>query len=486
MKSKEDLFRLINAMSRSEKRYFTIDAQKSGKKGSKYLDLFQAINGMDEYDESKLKKKFPKTLHADKSYLYEAILRSMRDYRSANSQAARIKERILDYKYLYERGLYQQSEERLKEAKQLAETLSDSLSMLEINNEERRLLRNTKRRNYAAEIKTLIAEKQYRLAELEAELFYSDVAYQLSVEVQQHFEYQSEAQKAALRDEFPESLFALEKLPETPYARRRFFLSGFLYYQLLGQPEKMLTFCSDIVEWWDENPNLKGEEFNWYVKDMANLLHALFRLNQFDFIPEILRRLEKESPGGAHDKEVLFLRTAIYRLMYYINIGDPSEGRAILREIDEGVRKYKLRATARMVIIFNSAILLFLLREYATCMAWCDRIIKEMKSDARVDIQAGVRILKLMAAFELDDIDAFDLQYRSIHRYLSQNLQLDKESFERYAVKMIARIYQANFSEQKELLAEFREAMRASVEDEQTTVALELDALLLKWLEARG
>ena len=78
---------------------------------------------MDEYDEIKLKKKFAKTLHADKSYLYEAILRSMRDYRSASSRAARIKEMILDYKYLYERGLYRQSDERLQEAKELATEL---------------------------------------------------------------------------------------------------------------------------------------------------------------------------------------------------------------------------------------------------------------------------------------------------------------------------------------------------------------------------
>lgn len=485
MKRKEDLFNLINAMSRSEKRYFTIDAQKIGKKGNKYLELFQAINGMDEYDESKLKKKFPKNLHADKSYLYEAILRSMRDYRSATSRAARIKELILDYKYLYERGLYEQSEERLKEAKDLAETLSNSLSLLEINAEERRLLRNTKRRNYAEEIAALIREKQYRLHELEIELFYSDVAYQLSVEVQRHFEYKNEEQKAALREQFQVTLFRADKMPETPYAKRRFFLSGFLYFQLLGEARKMLDFCSNIVEWWDENENLKNEEFNWYVKDMANLLHALFRLNQFDYIPEILRRLEKEAPSSPHEQEVLFLRTTIYRLMYYINIGSPKEGRKLIREIDEGFLKYKMRLTARMVIIFNSALLLFLLKDYAACIEWCDRIIKEVKSSARMDIQAGIRILKLFAAYELDDIDAFELLYRSTYRQLTQNLNLNKDSFEISAIKSLSRIHHAPYDEQRELLTAFEQELEKSVRDETRVVALELDALLLKWIQSR-
>ncbi|MBK9492250.1 MAG: hypothetical protein IPO07_28270 [Haliscomenobacter sp.] len=49
---------------------------------------------MEEYDEAKLRDRFGKNLPSDKSYLYDAILRSMRDYRSANSRSARIKEMI--------------------------------------------------------------------------------------------------------------------------------------------------------------------------------------------------------------------------------------------------------------------------------------------------------------------------------------------------------------------------------------------------------
>ena len=127
MKKRDDLFHLIKAMSKSEKRYFTLDAKKSSSKGSKYLVLFQAVNDMELYDEAKLKKKFGKNLRYDKSYLYEAIMRSMRDYRSANSYAARIKEMILDAQYLYERGLYEQCGERLEEARNLANDLDDQI-----------------------------------------------------------------------------------------------------------------------------------------------------------------------------------------------------------------------------------------------------------------------------------------------------------------------------------------------------------------------
>ena len=54
MRGKQDLFDLIQTMSRSEKRYFTLDAQKSGRDEARYWQLFRAINRMREYDEEGL------------------------------------------------------------------------------------------------------------------------------------------------------------------------------------------------------------------------------------------------------------------------------------------------------------------------------------------------------------------------------------------------------------------------------------------------
>ena len=54
MRNREDLFNLIKAMSKSEKRYFVLDAKKSGRSASRYLSLFEALGKMDEFDEGKL------------------------------------------------------------------------------------------------------------------------------------------------------------------------------------------------------------------------------------------------------------------------------------------------------------------------------------------------------------------------------------------------------------------------------------------------
>ena len=129
---------------------------------------------MEVYEDAKLKKKFGKNLRYDKSYLYEAIMRSMRDYRSANSYAARIKEMILDAQYLYERGLYEQCGERLDEAKSLAVVLDDQLSLLEINKSERLLFRQVKGKHYEKNITSLIEQQATFIEAFREELRYED------------------------------------------------------------------------------------------------------------------------------------------------------------------------------------------------------------------------------------------------------------------------------------------------------------------------
>ena len=140
MNVSDDLFQLIKAMSKTEKRYFKLDAQKSGEKRSKQVQLFDAINKMDTYVEKKLaKKSFVKHLAVEKNSLYSKILRSMRSYRSDRSIYAQIKEMILDANNLLAIGLTDQSSKLLKKAKKNAYEVNYYLAILEINKKERHI-----------------------------------------------------------------------------------------------------------------------------------------------------------------------------------------------------------------------------------------------------------------------------------------------------------------------------------------------------------
>ena len=353
MRGKADLYKLIQAMSRSEKRYFTLDAQKSGKKGKKYLDLFQAINAMDDYDEGKLKKKFPRNLSSDKAYLYEAILRSMRDYRSSKSRAAQIKEKLLDFKYLYELGLYDQCEERLKEAKELAEELGNELAMLEINREERRLVKDTSKKNKKAKEKLLelIEAKNKTLKAVYYEFKYLDIYDQLLMDAVRYFNFKDEEQKEQLKKSYYSKLFNHESNPALSiHAALRYYQSKAIYAQLMGDFSGVFENYTRVLAWWDDNPKFKEEEFYRYILDASNLLHACYSNNKQNNFLTLLQKLEKENPSNIHDQVVLFGKTASYRLVYYINSGDFKDLDTFVKRIEEGLEKYNLKVANKMTL----------------------------------------------------------------------------------------------------------------------------------------
>ncbi len=485
MKSKEDLFFLIKAMSKSEKRYFTLDAQKGGRKGSKYLELFQAINAMEAYDEGKLKKKFPKNLASDKGYLYEAILRSMRDYRSVRSFAARIKELILDFKYLYERGLYAQADGRLNEAKELAAELDDQMALLELNREERTLVLKT-RQDYDAALYQLIDEKEEILNKLVDEFRYLDSGYKLFIEIKRNPHLSEEERRQRIAGQIPSGLLNGEHPPAAPYARRLYYQCNALYAQLMGDHAKMLEYYTLVVDWWQENsPKFRQEEFYRYVEDIANLLNVYALTGKYQYIPDLVALLEKEEVTNVHDQAVVFQSATIYRLMYHINTGNMEGVNLLLEKIQHGLKTFNINMGTRMVILFNTAVLLFIKEDFATCIEWCRRITKGVKTNFRQDIQAGAHLLYLIAVFEVGSPEEIDSALRSVYRFFSQRADRRQEEFSYRVIEFLRRLVNAPVRESEVWMQQFQDYLITIQDDPAVKVPLGLNELLKWWVDSR-
>jgi len=125
MAQQDELFQLIRSLTASEKRYFKVNASKSGDSKANYLRLFEAMDGMADYDEAGFKKKyskenFTKYLSAEKKHLREQIMRSMRGFRSGNSVDNQIYELLQDETFYRDKGLNELREKCLLKAKEIA------------------------------------------------------------------------------------------------------------------------------------------------------------------------------------------------------------------------------------------------------------------------------------------------------------------------------------------------------------------------------
>jgi hypothetical protein len=453
MRSKEDLFHLIQAMSKSEKRYFVLDAKKSGRTDSRYLNLFDAINDMEEYLEEPLKKRFAANLSSDKAYLYEAILRSMRDYRSQNSKAAQVKERLMDARYLYERGLYDQSTERISEAKAMAAELEDQFTLLEINREEQVSLFDRRAKVQLEHIEKLNEERERTLKAIDEELRYLDLYYRLLLELYKDFNPDAQ-RETTLRKSLPIELLDEQNYPKAPQAQRRYFQCQYVYYNMLGDLAKEYFYSKKAIQWWDNHPALKEEEFHRYVNNVSNHVNTCYKMeSKIGEAHSWFERLKNEkSSNSLHNQAVIFRYIALSKLLYHLNKNEFKEASLLLPEIIDGINKFGLKKNLVLVLAGNIVTVYFLVSDHLNCIKWADNITKSMKTSGRLDIHRIVRIYKVISLYELDEFDKLELEFRAANRYFKLN-KTDKEAIEEIVLNIYLRsIFDAPISEFKQAI----------------------------------
>ena len=479
MKRKQDLFDLISAMSKSEKRYFTLDAQKSGKKDAKYLELFKAINGMNEYDEAKLKKKFPKNLSADKAYLYDAILRSMRDYRSAKSISAQIKEMILDAKYLYERGLYDQSEDRLNEARELAKSIDDQIALLEINQEERALaLVNEK--DYASRFQDLIDDKDSAIKSLFDYFKYYDLSTQLIIGRSKGFygnkgDYLSEIQ----------SKIEFDKAPFYPRALQKYNFTLATFYRFSNELLKAKEFYSEVVEIWEQNPTFKQEEPFRYVHDINNLLGILGYLDEVEKFPELIENLESLSELSNQIASSTFYIIYIHKLMYFINTGVDHDVERLVKKIEEGLSVNKIYVARQVALMLNATILLFVNARFELSYEWSKNLIKKIKSANQVNGLWACSLIRLISAYEFMDPEELDKELRFIDRLFSSELTENNKVVLTETLELIKQIINSPILEVNKNLKSLKEFIELNRQNGRNALPQGTDEMILWWINSK-
>lgn len=484
MRNREDLFRLIKAMSKSEKRYFVLDARKSGRSTSRYLSLFEAFSKMEEFEEQKLKKKFPKNLSSDKAYLYEAILRSMRDYRSASSKAAQVKERLMDASFLYERGLYDQSTQRIAEAKSIAVELEDHFALLEINKEEQVSIFDRRAKVTLEHLERLNKERLDRMQAIKEEMKYHDLYYRLGLEVYREFYLKDKSSIDALQKRLPIDLLSEDQEPQFPQAQRRFYLCNAVYYTLLGDIDKVHHYYLKSVRWWDSHPALKEEEYYRYIINVFNLVNTSYKTKKFyQVAEEWIDKLSKEKPSLSHHNQKLIFRTlSLSRLLHLLNQNEFKKAEKILPEIIEELKKFKL--TKSIALIGNIITVYFLVNDFENCIYWVDFLVKQLKSSGREDIHRIIRIYRVIAYYEIGNIDKVESEIRGTNRYF-KSVGLHKERFEYQVLNThLKQIMYAPISAVRQAKKEFKIFLEDIQNQPNTDRPLGIDELLI-WLERK-
>ena len=134
---KDQLFTLIQSLTKSEKRHFTLSVNRlHNASNSKFLQLFDVIDKYPDYDEDQILKKLKGTekkhLPNLKRHLYKQILTSLRLTHINKKIDIQIREQIDFARILYGKGMYMQSLRILERIKKTAEDHHQDILHLEI------------------------------------------------------------------------------------------------------------------------------------------------------------------------------------------------------------------------------------------------------------------------------------------------------------------------------------------------------------------
>ncbi len=425
------LFQLVKSLEKAEKRHFKIYIKRSSdKEDLKVVQLFDALDSMDEYDEKVLFRKISslnKSKLANlKTHLYKELLASLRLLKSKDSIDLQLSEHLDNARLLYNKGLKLQSLKILDKAKELAQTNQKFNTLVQLISLEKKI--------ETLHITRSSPEKTQMLA-------------QESMDVSRHIERVTRLSNLALllyrwyvinghtRNENEEkdvNLFFKNYLPAdlnevSGFYEQLYLYQSYCWYAFIRQD--FLLNYQYAVKWVDlytAQPLMITIETGHYIKGLHSLLNAHFALRNFRGFDQALESFEAFALTPLANKHDNFrVHTSIYinsaRINGHLMKGTFTEGVKLVPEIESNLAEYALFVDPHRIMLFNYKIasLFFGSRDFDSAIDYLHRIIHG-PVDMRIDLQCYARLVHLLSHYELGNYDILDSLSKSVHRFFAK------------------------------------------------------------------
>jgi hypothetical protein len=436
----DTVFILIKSLETAEKRNFKMYARRSDGEAQKTVQLFDALDKMNEYDEELLLKKNKaikkQQLSNLKAQLYKQLLASLRLIKNEENIDLLLHEQMDHARILYNKGLFVQSLKVLDKMKEMARqhhqfTYLQQVLFFEKKLESLHITRGTPNRadQLAQESQTAIERLSQisRLSNLSLQLYnwYITNGHARSKmqeeEVQQFFDSQLPAH-ATLLNGFYEKLYLYQS-----YTWYAFILQDYLMYY---------RYTQKWVDLFIKEPVMMGIETNYYIKGLYNLCSAHFALQNADKFNETLKIFEKFSQSAeVQQKDNTRIQTFIYYNLSLINKyfmeGTFTAGLKMVPSLTEKLDEYELFLDQHRLLVFyyKIACLYFGSGDNEKTVDYLNIIINK-KTNSRSDLQCYARLLHLIAHYELGNYNLLEYLIKSVYRFMGSmyNLSVVEEA----------------------------------------------------------
>lgn len=481
-----DLYELIKSLTKSEKRYFKLYASRHtiGKKNNG-VRIFDFIEQQEKFDEEAVYNHFKGEAFLNqfpitKNRLYSQIISSLDAFYSLKNVDAQLYKMLHSINILYSKGLYDHAVKMLKKAKRLAKKHNKMAILLQLANEEKKIIetrgyQNTNEKKLDQHVEnTLNLTKQYN--------FYNElwkVKSKLFVQLNQSGQARSKKEV----DEYTR-LFNQFKNLEQP--QEMTFENQYLIYHFKSaynfailENEKSLLLLKENLNHFKDNQNKIKEFPNQYFSILTNIVHLEAKAGNTKLIHAYLNEL-KSFPHQLNSDLTKDLKIKLYSSINSIELktlnqeGNFKKATLLSTSIEEGLEMYEEELTPfrKAYLAFNMSVAFFGNEEFKKSLKWINLILNNKELDQKEDIFSFAQLLNLLIHFELENDELLPYAIKSTKRFLSKRKRTFK--FETVFLKQLTKLSVAqNKYEVEELLFEINQEIADLKEDPFESVAFE-------------
>lgn len=425
------LFQLVKSLEKSEKRNFKLFVSRNtSAENLKVIELFDALDKMNEYDEATLLKKTAgirkQQLSNLKAHLYRLILSSLRLIKDEQNIDIQLHEQMGFARILYNKGLYLQSLKILDKLKELARQHNQASFLMQAIFFEKKIEALHITRSSEHRAASLVNESEEVVNRLQGINASSNLALLLYDWYIRHGHARNKQDEAEL-DAFFEKHLPGGAVHSRGFYEQLYVYQSYCWYAFIRQDFLMYyRYTSKWVESFQKHPEMVKVETLQYIKGLHNLLNAHFDLkNQDGFARtlKVFKELEQSEVVQHNDNNRIqaFVYLQLGQINQHFMQGSFTDGLSLVPYLEEKLEEYHLQLDRHRVLVFyyKIACLYFGSGDNEKAIDYLQKIIN-WKVDLRTDLQCYARLLHLIAHYELGNTEILDYLVKSVYRFMAK------------------------------------------------------------------
>ncbi|MEM9834500.1 MAG: hypothetical protein AAF944_27990 [Bacteroidota bacterium] len=435
-----DLQALLVSLSKSEKRYITLELQKLGN-DLKIQSLFEAYTMHQLQDEDEILECYPRIKTEQfsnlKAHLYHKTLHFLRDFHLSHSRDIQLRECIDHAQLLLDRGMYQQCAKVLNKAKRLA-SQNDNL---ELNLEILKLQKQVFAQGIGAEsqqkVNIIIQEVQDITQKINNINVLSNIQVRLNNWYVRKGFVRQETYSEEIDQYIQKHLPALDESMLSFHERLHLYEVYVTYFMFTQNFAEAHDYARRWASLFKEHPKFIPLQPMAYIRGLHKLLSTQERLYRYEDFLETMQQLKAVDriPNlklNENLRAMLFKYITIHELNAYFLTGSFREGTELVAQKAQELNQFvdQLGKHATITFYYKIACMYFGASDYRQAGLWLQKIINEQQVDLREDIHCFARILNLISHYEQENTDIIEYLIKSTYRFLL--LRDDLQQYQAY------------------------------------------------------